>query len=85
MKSLYYFLIVDVLLLIIAIKIVFKSFALFIQTISSQFSFWRDIIDIPPSEWEEKNTDVHYKLNIVYAVALALGILTVMGVMIFKI
>jgi len=75
-------LIADVLLLIIAIKIVFKSFALFIKSVSAQFSFWRDIIDIPPSEWEEKN-NVRHKLNIMYAVALALGIFTFIGIKVF--
>lgn len=75
MKPLYYFIIVDLALILIGIKIIFGSIKLFFKALFVHIfsDFEEDSKTL--SKWKI-NHDLHHKINILYAVALGVGIVS---------
>jgi hypothetical protein len=70
MKLINYILLVDLFLLILFIKIIFKQFDVFVKSILFHF-FPGEAVENPLDKWADKE-DIAHKVNLLYAVVLGL-------------
>ena len=71
MKLIHYIVIIDVLLIVILTKMIFRSFSVFGKAIAGHI--FSDFSEIEPfKKWEEENNIAH-KMNLLYATILGIG------------
>jgi hypothetical protein len=73
MKPLYYLIIGDIVLLLISIKFIFGTTTVFIKAILGHIfsDFDQDVETF--RKWEKEN-GIHHKVNVLYAVVIAIGV-----------
>ncbi len=75
MKPLYYFIIIDILLVIVSIKLIFKTAKVFTKAILGHiFSDFSGVKEF--RKWDAQY-DIHHKMNLLYAALLGIAILSV--------
>ena len=72
MKPVYYFLIFDVIVITVMIKIIFGSYTIFVKSLMHHF-FPDEVVANPLDAFAEKHDSAH-KINLLYAVILFLAI-----------
>jgi hypothetical protein len=75
MKPIYYLLIFDAIIIIIMIRIIFGGYKIFLKSLGHHFFPDDDFLPNPLDAFAEKN-DSRHKINLFYAVILALGVIT---------
>jgi len=77
MKPLHYLLIVDILLVLIFIKLIFRTTTVFIKAF-----FWRLLSDFDQEigsfkRWDKEN-DIQHKVNLFYAAVIGIGLFSIL-------
>lgn len=74
MRPIYYIIGIDLVILIVSIKYIFKSYEIFAKSLAEHF-FPDELFPNPLEKFAEQN-DSRHKMNILYAVALFLAVST---------
>ena len=74
MKPFYYLLVVDILILLLLIKLIFGSASIFMKAILGHV--FSDFDDLETFRKWDKEHNIQYKINLLYATILGIGILS---------